>query len=182
MIFHRNKRRREFLVDESRFRARLWELTLQAEPDSILAIDADEVFEERMKHEVSLIDHEEFEAIEFRLFDFWNGYTHCVSTALGTRGPNGYGCWCATVPERPTRGRLAAFTVVGFLWSCGGQIPVYQSDLRVKHYGWARPEDVRRKYERYRAIEETEHIKSVLYDADQVRVEPWIRPAGFLFT
>lgn len=182
VIFHRNETT-EFLVDESRFRARLWELTLQAEPDWILAIDADEVFEERMKHEVSLlIDQEEYEAIEFRLFDFWNGYTH-------VRVDGAWNPWPKRVRMLVRHRPGKTYTWPSRRLHCGriplelrGPLPVYQSDLRVKHYGWARPEDVRRKYERYRAIEETEHLKSVLYDADQVRVEPWIRSRRLPFT
>lgn len=174
VILHRSKTP-EFLVNESRFRARLWDLTAQAEPDWILAIDADEFFEERIKYEIDfLIDQDHYDAVEFRLFDFWNGMTH-------VRVDGGWNPW-------PKRVRMLVRFHPGrtYTWPdrrlhCGriplelkGMLTVFQSDLRVKHFGWARPEDIKRKYERYRSIEESEHLKSVLDGPEEIKLEPWI--------
>src|SRR5690606_30397927 len=145
------------------------------EPDWILAIDADEVLEERMKHEVDiLIDQHDYDAVEFRLVDCWNGTSH-------VRVDGGWNPW-------PTRVRLLVrydphrtYTWPDRRLHCGripqelrGLLTVYQSDLRVMHFGWARSEDVGRKYETYRAIEETEHLRSVLDSPEKIKLEPWI--------
>lgn len=173
-IVHRNKAP-EFVENESRFRARLWELTVETDPDWILAIDADEVFEERMKDEIDvLIEQDEYDAVEFRLFDFWNGTSH-------VRVDGGWNPWPKRVRMLVRYDPDRTYTWPDRRLHCGriplelrGPLIVYQSDLRVMHFGWARPEDVRRKYDRYRAIEETKHLQSVLDAPDKIKLEPWI--------
>lgn len=181
VIFHQNVEP-QFLTDESRLRARLWDLTVETKPDWILAIDSDELFEERMKDEVGyMIDQSDYDAVEFRLFDFWNGTTH-------VRVDGGWNPWPKRVrmlvryrPERTYTWPYQRLHCGRIPLELRGPLTVYQSDVRVKHFGWARAEDVRRKYERYRAIEMTEHLQSVLSTPEEVELEPWIpaRPLPF---
>lgn len=174
VIVHQNPEP-EFTVNESRLRSRLWQFTVETNPDWILAIDADEVFEERMKHEIdTLIDQHDYDAVEFRLFDFWNGTTH-------VRVDGGWNPWAKRVRMLVRYDADKSYSWPGRRLHCGrlplelrGMLTVYQSDIRLKHFGWARPEDVRHKYDRYRSIEETDHLESVLDSPEKIKLEPWI--------
>lgn len=173
-IVYQNKEP-EFIQNESRFRTRLWQLTAETSPDWILAVDADEVFEERMKHEINiLVDQRDYDAVEFRLFDFWNGTTH-------VRVDGDWNPWAKRVRMLVRYDSNRTYTWPDRRLHCGripqelrGLLTVYQSDIRVKHFGWARRDDVRRKYHRYRAIEDSKHLQSVLDSPDEVELEPWI--------
>lgn len=174
VILHRNETP-QFFVDESALRAQLWEYTVAAQPDWVLAIDADEIFEERMQHEIAgLIDQNEFDAVEFRLFDFWGCRTHY-------RIDGGWNPW-------PKRVRMLFRYQPGksYTWPqqrlhCGRiplearqEVRVYQSDLRVKHLGWANPDDIQRKYRRYREYYDDPHLQSVLVSTESIQLERWI--------
>lgn len=164
-----------FFGHESELRARLWEHTIALQPQWVLAIDADEVFEERMRYEIhALIHHDEFDAVEFRLFDFWGGKTHY-------RVDGAWDPWTKRVrmlfrhrPERAYTWPEQRFHCPRIPFEVRGSIQVYQSDLRVMHFGWARPEDIARKYQQYKAFDDSPHLKSVLDEPEKIRLEPWI--------
>ena len=174
VILHRNPEPL-FFVHEGRLRAQLWEYTVQRHPDWILAIDADEIFEERMGHEVrALINQTEYEAIEFRLFDFWGDRTH-------VRVDGGWNPWAKAVRMLFRYESSRAYSWPDKPFHCGripvevrGPLPVYQSDIRVKHYGWADPADIRRKALRYRERDDSAHLRSVWDPPEKVRLERWI--------
>jgi hypothetical protein len=164
-----------FETDESLVRLKLWNYTIQANPDWILAIDADEIFEERFPYEVKdLINQDEFDAVEFRLFDLWGDPEHY-------RIDGGWNPWVKKV-----RMLFRYIPQQTYTWSRSklhcGRVPlevlkyprVYQSDLRVKHYGWLRPEDINNKYTRYSKHDHSEHLQSVLAPPDQIKLEKWI--------
>jgi len=66
-----------FAEDESALRSRLWNLTIKENLGWIAAIDADEIMEDRIIDEVRfLIDQDYYDAIYFRVFDFWASQTH----------------------------------------------------------------------------------------------------------
>ncbi len=166
-----------FLVDESALRQALWERTVETRPDWVLAIDADELFEERMRHEaLSLIDQQEYDAVEFRVFDFWGDRAHY-------RVDGAWDPWRKRVRMLFRYRPGQTYSWPRQRLHCG-RIPleirrsarVYQSDLRVKHLGWLRPEDIRRKYEQYRRIGTglDPHLESVLDDPSKVGLEEWI--------
>lgn len=174
VILHRN-REPQLIHDESLLRARLWELAVETEPDWLLAIDADEFFEEGMKDEIgTLIDQDEYDAVEFRLFDFWGGTTHC-------RVDGGWNPWPKRVRMLVRYDSERRYTWPRRRLHCGriplelrGPLIVFQSALRVKHFGWARPEDIRRKYPLYKGIEPSDHLESVWDPPEKVKLEPWI--------
>lgn len=164
-----------FPVDESALRKALWRHTVAAGPGWVLALDADEIFEERMRQEVThLVGQDEYDAVEFRLFDFWGGRTHC-------RVDGGWDPWAKRVRllfrHRPEQ----TYSWPRHHLHCGripvevrGSVPVFQSDLRVMHFGWVRPEDIRRKYEHYRQLHSSPHLESVFDPPEKIRLEPWI--------
>lgn len=164
-----------FSRDESILRSKLWGLTVKENPAWVLAIDSDEIFEERMVHEAAgLIDQDEFDVVEFRIFDFWQGFTHY-------RIDGGWNPWVKKLRMlfRYRSGQTYSWPAKRFHCSrVPGEVfniaRVYQSDLRVKHYGWARREDVLEKYIKYREISCDAHLESVLADPEKVKLEEWI--------
>lgn len=161
--------------DESAARIKLWDYTVNRDPEWILAIDADEVFEKRMAHEVAgLISQDEFDAVEFRLFDFWGDRQHY-------RVDGYWDPWVKRVRMLFRYNPRQTYSWPRRKLHCGriplearGPIPVYQSDIRVKHYGWIRTQDIQRKYLRYKEFDDSDHLKSVLDSQDKIQLETWI--------
>ncbi|HEY3363469.1 MAG TPA: glycosyltransferase [Symbiobacteriaceae bacterium] len=139
--------------DEAALRKFCWDEALASHPDWILALDADEVFEDRMKREVrTLMAMPDVDAWAFRLYDFWG------SKAYYRDDPQ----WCA---HHHYGVYLLRPLPVAPVWRetpihCG-RIPgnvrathrVANSPIRLKHYGWANPAEHRSKYERYLAAD-----------------------------
>ncbi len=169
-----------FTSHEGKLRARLWTMVEETRPDWILAIDADELFEPRMRHEVrDLINQAEYDAVEFRLFDFWGGLTHyrvdgewnpwSRFVRLLVRYVPGKRCTWPDVPIHVGRWPL----------EYRGPLLTFHSDIRVKHLGWARSEEHRAKYEFYRSREietrgaSSKHTESVIAPPQEVKLERW---------
>lgn len=59
--------------NEILLRKQLWQMTIDTNPDWILCLDADEVFEDRIKNTIKLlIDQPNFNYYSFRLYDMWD--------------------------------------------------------------------------------------------------------------
>lgn len=129
-----------------------WEQTVKTRPDWILSLDADELFEDRAVETIKiLIDQERFDVIYFRLYDFWS--------------PEHYredDYWQAHLTFRP----LLVRYIPGreYVWKetplhCGRlpanitELPGAASELRVKHLGWAKPEDRAAKHRSYMELD-----------------------------
>lgn len=188
VILHRNEEPL-FFQHEGRLRAKLWGLTVETEPDWILAIDADELFETRIHQEIkNLINQADFDGVEFRLFDFWKSTTHYRVDGL-------WNPW-----TRYSLLLVRYFPGVPYLWPdrsfhCGrwpvnyrgGRIISFQSDIRVKHFGWARGEEHQAKYMAYKAMDpegksaSKEHLESVIAPPNDIILEEWmeIKPLPF---
>ncbi|WP_342562893.1 glycosyltransferase [Paenibacillus sp. FSL R7-0345] len=135
---------------EWELRQKLWELAVSTEPDWLLAVDADEFYEEAAKREMRrLIDQDAYDWVAFRLYDFWGGTTHyrddehwnihTKHTRTLVRYLPDYHYFTPRMNHHVPRLPLSYAALPGFL-----------AELRVKHYGWAlSPEELRRKYERY---------------------------------
>ena len=60
-------------ANEFELRKQQWEETLKTNPDWILNLDADEMFEKRFVYEIrNLLDQKDYDVFNFRLYDFWN--------------------------------------------------------------------------------------------------------------
>lgn len=147
--------------DEHRLRRLQWELARSRRPDWILCLDADEVFEPRMTTALrELVDQDRYDAIAFRLFDFWD-QDHYRDDALWrahrtfrpflVRNLPSLGDAFATTAQHCGRWPL---DVAGLRSAC--------SDVRLKHLGWARADDRQRKYERYRQLDPDGRFGSLL--------------------
>ncbi|MBF8263352.1 MAG: Glycosyltransferase involved in cell wall biosis [Parachlamydiales bacterium] len=138
--------------NEVLLRKQQWEETIKTNPQWILNLDADEMFENKFKHEVkNLIAMPNADAFFFRLYDFWSE-KHYRSDRF----------WCAHQayrwlfllryqPDAPVRWPDSAqhcgrFPILPF------QCPK-KSSLRIKHYGWANEEDRLAKYNRYKKLD-----------------------------
>ena len=167
-----------FERDESQLRRHLWHLAVAHEPDWLLALDADELFEDQVYDQWhALMAQDDYDVIAFRLFDFWKSTTHVRVdgswnpwyrfTPLLVRYQAALPDACAPRPVHCGRFPLA------YQW-----VPAFQSSLRVRHYGWARAEDHLRKYLFYRDRDlafsgrVADHTESIL--APNIRVEDWL--------
>ncbi|MDI3257380.1 MAG: glycosyltransferase family 2 protein [Kyrpidia sp.] len=135
-------------------RSLLWKVAVSTDPDWLLAVDADEVYEDRAKERLrGLIDQDRYDWVGFRMFDFWGGMTHYREDehwnlhrrhmVTLVRFLPGYHYFFPKmdlhVPRIPLSYRV---------------LPGYRSELRIKHFGWVgSPEQLRRKYERYVALD-----------------------------
>ena len=133
-------------------RQKQWQLATTSNADWILNLDADEMFEDRMRSEIRrLINQDEYDAFAFRLFDFWND-THYRedeywSAHLGhmpflvRNDPNIADDWKQT-DQHCGRFPLAVM-----------DMQILTSRMRVKHYGWANAETRQAKYNRYKLLD-----------------------------
>ncbi len=151
--------------DEHRLRRRQWELARSLRPDWILCLDADELFEARMSQAMrALVDQDQYDAIAFRLYDFWD-----------ERRFRDDPLWSAHRTFRPFLVRALPGIGDEFRQSaqhCGrwpldvGRLRTATSDLRLKHLGWARPEDRQAKYERYQRLDpQARHGSKAQYES-----------------
>lgn len=126
-----------------------WDEAVATGAEWILAVDADEIFEDRMAREIdTLVGTPDVDGWAFRLFDFWGSRDHYRDDRY----------WQA---HRHHRLFLVRNTGVVPRWRetplhCG-RLPlnavdpsrVAASSIRLKHLGWADPTEHRRKYEHY---------------------------------
>lgn len=173
-------------VDEAGLRERLWRLAVARDPEWILALDADEELDERAVGELwRLFDQRDYDVISCRIFDFWKSETH-----VRVDGP--WNPWNRFSPVA-----VRCIPALSDTWNpqpihCGrfprayADRSTFYSQLRVRHYGWARQEDHLRKYLFYRERDLTLHGKVAAHTESilsaKIRLEPWLvqRPAPWL--
>lgn len=168
-----------FIEDESALRARLWDLTVKENPDWILAIDADEIFEDRMLDEIHfLVNQDDYEVICFRVFDFWGSKTHY-------RIDGNWNPWTRFWPflmrYKPNIDYFYPKNKIHcprFPNSCNNFI-YYYSDIRIKHYGWANEMEHYKKYDFYKKKDLelygkiTSHTQSIITLPKTCYLEQW---------
>lgn len=154
---------------EWKLREQLWLAAAETEPDWLLAVDADEFYEDYSKKMIrQLINQTDYDWIACRMFDFWGSVTHyredeqwslhkrhVMTVARYLPGFHyAYPKWEHHVPRLPLT--YAA-------------LPGIQTELRVKHLGWAGSKEERQaKYERYKQIDpqgqwgSLDHYESIL--------------------
>lgn len=167
VILHRNPVS-TFLQDESALRFQLWRLALAAEPDWILAVDADEFLEERFKRERDAwLAQEEYDVIAFVRHDFWSP-THYRTDGVFA----------------PSHKKMLVRHRPGFPYAWDGRRvqseripanlpgPVLWSPLRLKHFGYATPEDRLRKY--LRAVATLPHLDHSAILDPRPALAPWV--------
>jgi hypothetical protein len=134
-------------------RRKQWELTIATRPDWILMLDADEIFEDRMRDQIrQLVDQDQADAIAFRLYDMWDA-DHYRDDELwrAHRAPT----WLRLVRNLPNLSQEWRQTDqhCGQLPLAYHRLPALGSDVRLKHLGWATPSLRQHKYDRYMRLD-----------------------------
>jgi len=142
--------------NEAVLRRQLWNLAIKNDPDWILILDADEIFEDRAVKELrELAANPDAEVLAFRLYDMWDETHYREDT-----------WWRAHHYYRPFMVRyLPGFP---YEWRetpqhCGrfpkniANLRWVTSPLRVKHLGWMKPADRLAKYYRYKRLDPGGH-------------------------
>lgn len=163
--------------NEIELRQQQWQAAIDTNPEWILTLDADEIFEEKMREEIyNLTNQNVIDIWCFRLYDFWDE-NHYRSDNL----------WCAHTNYR-------AFLIryrpeFNYRWHetaqhCGRfpkniyELPYSFSNIRLKHYGWAKKEEREEKYKRYMKLDPTgKHGSLAQYESilDQnPNLIPWV--------
>lgn len=139
-------------ANEIELRQQQWEETIKTNPDWIVFLDADQIFEKRFAQEVRrLCSQSVYHVFYFRLYDFWDEHHY---------RDDHY--WYAHNTYRPLLVRY--IKDFPYQWKiqpqhCGSMpcninlLPGAYSDLRLKHYGWAKKEDRLKKYKRYQQLD-----------------------------
>ena len=138
--------------NEVELRKQQWEETVKTNPEWILSLDADQVFEKSFKNKVHrLLSAADTDLYFFRWYDFWDE-EHYRDDQF----------WCGHKNYYPMLVRYKPG--VEYKWRetplhCGHfPVTVLQfsgktSELRVKHYGWSKPEDRLAKSNRYKQLD-----------------------------
>ncbi|MFZ5942997.1 MAG: glycosyltransferase [Bacillota bacterium] len=138
--------------NEVNLRRQQWDVTVSTNPDWILCLDADEIFENQtVDHIRFLINQPYFDYYGFRLYDFWDTdhyredkywEAHKYFRSFLVRfQPNFSYQWkntplhCGRFPSNIT------------------ELPGAISRLRVKHLGWATSDDREKKYHSYMELD-----------------------------
>ena len=138
--------------NEINLRRQQWDETIKTDPNWIVFLDADEIFENKFKDSIKiLIKSKEIDSLWFRLYDFWDE-NHYRDDKY----------WCAHNYYKPFMVRYQPN--FKYEWKetaqhCG-RMPMNinllnqgRSDLRLKHLGWAKESDRVVKYKRYKELD-----------------------------
>ncbi|WP_068618310.1 glycosyltransferase family 2 protein [Paenibacillus tuaregi] len=138
--------------NEIELRKQQWRETAATQPEWILNLDADEMFETRFVKELpKLLNQTHTDAFCFRLYDFWDE-EHYREDQF----------WNSHQTYRPFLLRYR--TNFEYTWRetpqhCGRfpnnifQLPNALSDIRLKHFGWMKKEDRIQKFKRYMELD-----------------------------
>lgn len=151
LTLHSNKE--PLFHNEILLRKQLWEMAISTQPEWIIILDADEMFEEKAPQQLRklLRQSSNIDYYSFRLFDMWTE-THYRDDLL----------WQAHKWYRPFIVRyIPEFQAK---WQetpqhCGRfpkniiELRGGTSPLRLKHLGWLRPQDRLKKYYRYKQLD-----------------------------
>jgi len=156
-------------------RKQLWDMAIETNPDWLLCLDADEMFEKEAQYRIrTLIDQPTYDWYGFRLFDMWdkNHYRDDVYWTAHKR------YWITLTRYQPK---------FQYKWleqghHCGrfpyniDKLPGRGDSLRIKHLGWMREEDRKAKYDRYMRNDPNgvygimEQYKSILDDNPKLKL------------
>lgn len=128
-------------------RQQQWEETIKTNPEWILNIDADHVFEKSMREEIKRFTNQnKIDVWRFRVYDFWNDthyrddelwMMHKMYRSFLLRYKPGYEYVWKETPQH-----------CGHFPKNTHEFPTGYSAVRLKHYGWAREADRIAKYHR----------------------------------
>lgn len=137
--------------NEYKLRKKQWNETIKNNPDWILFLDADEILENKFKKTKKyLMENNDVDLYCFRVFDMWNKKEYREDNLWVN---NTYHRFLMRYQpkykykfnkKKQHCGRMPANVL---------DLQYVESDIRVKHYGWANEEDRKMKYKRYRKLD-----------------------------
>lgn len=142
-----------FGKDESILRRILWEMTVDLDPDWILALDADEIFESSIKNELlSLTRQNKNDLVYFPIYHFWGSLTHYRTDGLWNPLFSKIACLYRYLKNKnyhwPDRKlHCGRFPIEAYVQ------PATLATIRILHLGYARKAEHQSKYNRYLAID-----------------------------
>ncbi|HRD56065.1 MAG TPA: glycosyltransferase [Parachlamydiaceae bacterium] len=149
---HLVKNEKSMFTNEVELRKLQFAETIKTDPEWILVLDADEIFENKFKDEIqNLLSQKDVDVYYFKLYDFWDE-EHYRDDQY----------WSAHHHYRPFLIRYKPD--VDYVWKettqhCGRfPLNIYNmaykaSELRLKHFGWAKKENRIAKYTRYQQLD-----------------------------
>ncbi|MBS0629312.1 MAG: glycosyltransferase family 2 protein [Verrucomicrobia bacterium] len=138
--------------NEITLRKQLWEEIIKTDPDWILILDADEIFEDQFEqHLTELLRNPDVDAYAFRLYDFWDE-THYRDDPLWNAHTRYIPFLVRYRPELSYQWRETPLHCGRFPMSIY-HLRTLSSPLRLKHLGWAKEEDRLEKYKRYQQLD-----------------------------
>jgi glycosyltransferase involved in cell wall biosynthesis len=167
-----------FWRDESALRRQLWAAAAGLDPEWILALDADEMLEERFKRERDrYLDQRRYPAVGARFHQFWGSTTHYRVDKAWNPAASCQPVLVRHMPGYPYRWPARRLHCGRVPQNVPG--PMLCDGLRVKHFGYANPADHPRKHDLYVRHDPQglyclrAHYDSILDPPSQVRLEAW---------
>lgn len=167
-----------FWSDEAALRGQLWALSLALNPEWVLAIDADEVMEQRFSWDLdALLSQRVYPVIGVHVHEFWGCTTHYRVDKLWNPVEKYTPMLVRNLPGLEPRFAPRALHCGRIPAAVRG--PMLRSGVRCKHFGYANPADPPRKYQAYIAADPhgrfclRSHYESILDPPDQVVLERW---------
>lgn len=138
--------------NEVELRKQQWSETIKINPDWILFLDADEIFENKFKEYVKvLMENTEVDGYLFRLYDFWNSEEYREDNLWNAHSI--YRLFLIRYQENFNYMFKESAQHCGRIpYNCI-KLPYLVTTLRLKHYGWAKEEDRIEKYNRYMSLD-----------------------------
>jgi glycosyltransferase involved in cell wall biosynthesis len=170
-----------FLQDESSLRRELWERTVASHPEWILAIDADEFLERRAVQELPyLLKQKYYSALSFRLFDCWDSEDYYRTDGLWNPWLRGFSIYIVKYQPHLSSDWPPLKFHCGRFPQSYRKLTRLESDLRIKHLGWAKEEERQVKYKR--AIDQDptfiymnkQHYESIILSPEKIILRKWI--------
>lgn len=141
-------------AEEWKLRSILWQAAASTSPDWLLAVDADELYEERAKRNIrSLINQNRYDWVSFRLHDLWGSRQYYREDELWQAHKGATMTLVRYFPDYPYFYPQMQHHVPRLPLTCSA-LPGLITDLRIKHLGWSGPLEERvEKYVRYRKMD-----------------------------
>jgi cellulose synthase/poly-beta-1,6-N-acetylglucosamine synthase-like glycosyltransferase len=134
-------------------RTQQWNETIKTNPDWMVFLDADEIFEDKFPELVhQMITNDSIDVFCFRLYDFWDD-THYREDGYWTAHNCHRPFLIRYRPDIPYRWDKKTAQHCGRMPSSIANLVPCISPLRLKHYGWAKKEDREEKYRRYQQLD-----------------------------
>lgn len=172
---------KQMFTNEVELRKKQWEETIRTYPDWILNLDADEVPEAGFwDHLREMIDNARYDRYSFHLYDMWNE-TEYRDDPLWNAHEGKWDFLVRYQPDFPYKWKETPQHCGRFPENIK-ELPGYDSEFRVRHYGWASLTDRKCKYKRYQLMDPDavygirEQYDSIL--DEQPHLVPW-REEGY---